>query len=236
MPHPDDVVVKDAPAGLDLDSPTAWGALSSDAGAFITVLDSKGTVIHACKSMLTLLREVHPEPLGRTIGELFGPAFASERLSLLERVRMSGTPARLRSMVAGVLLTETYRPLPANSRGVPLFLVTARAASLEADHPDLRPEPDVPVAHVNNLGRLGELTERELELLHHIALGRSSEETAQLMHRSTRTVEWHRASLGQKLGCVNRVQLARIAMRAGLAAVELPFVSALHRSGFRPGI
>jgi hypothetical protein len=54
------------------------------------------------------------------------------------------------------------------------------------------------------------------------------------MHRSTRTVEWHRASLGQKLRCGNRVQLARIAVRAGLGAVDIEFIRALSHATPKP--
>jgi hypothetical protein len=50
------------------------------------------------------------------------------------------------------------------------------------------------------------------------------------MHRSTRTVEWHRASLGQKLHCDNRVELARIAIESGITAVDVPFLTALRKN------
>jgi DNA-binding CsgD family transcriptional regulator len=37
-----------------------------------------------------------------------------------------------------------------------------------------------------------------------------------------KTIEWHRVSLGEKLGVVNRVEIARIAIAAGLVGVDEP--------------
>ncbi len=223
MQHPDDVTLIENRA---IDANTAWQALIEDTGAFVTIVDLHGTIRFAGTSASAVLREVHPDPVGRTLTEIFGEAFAAERIGILQRILATGKPERLRSMVGGVLLTTTYRHLPGQDE----FLLISRAASLEADYPETLPGADAVFARTHHLGKLASLTERELELLHHIAMGRSSEETAQLMHRSTRTVEWHRASLGQKLDCVNRVQLARIAVRAGLAAVDLASVTAIHRS------
>ena len=75
-------------------------------------------------------------------------------------------------------------------------------------------------ARVDAPGVLGELSERELEVLRLISLGLSTAQIAKAMGRSVKTVEWHRVSLGDKLGVTNRVELARIAIRAGLVSVD----------------
>lgn len=64
------------------------------------------------------------------------------------------------------------------------------------------------------------MTAREREVLIHIGRGLSTAEIASTLGRSTKTVEWHRVSLGNKLGITNRVELARIAIRAGVTALE----------------
>ena len=74
----------------------------------------------------------------------------------------------------------------------------------------------VVVAQFNDFGSLSVLTEREFEVLAFIGEGLSTAEIAQRLHRSVKTVEWHRRLLGSKLGATNRVELARIAIRAGL--------------------
>lgn len=211
-----------APANGD----AAWSALLEDACAFVVVLSPVGEILRVSAGVKDVLAGV----VGTTLEAAFGVEFAAERLTVMRRARDSGRAVRLLGMMNGVLLTETYRGLKGDGA---LTLLTARPAGVESDFPNLA-GGDRAAAKTNHLGHLAPLTERELELLHHIGMGRTSDETAKLMHRSTRTVEWHRASLGQKLGCENRVQLARIAVRSGLSAVDVEFIRALHRSAVKP--
>jgi DNA-binding CsgD family transcriptional regulator len=221
-------------SGLDLQSLDVtglWEALARDCGAAMGLLHRNGTVLffNRIASLLFLGVESEATP-NRPLREMVGPAFAEERGRFMARVLESGEPLQVLSMVRGVLQYATYRPIDP-ARG--LVLISAFPASLVAERPEMRPASGVEVAEHNDLGPLGVLTERELELLHHIGMGRSSDESAHMMHRSTRTVEWHRASLGEKLGCDNRVQLARIAQRCGLTAVDLPLLHDLHRGARR---
>lgn len=64
------------------------------------------------------------------------------------------------------------------------------------------------------------LTPREREILTMIADGDSLVEIAQKLHRSLKTIESHRLSLGRKLKASNRVELAKIAIRAGLVVID----------------
>lgn len=67
---------------------------------------------------------------------------------------------------------------------------------------------------------LRSLSEREREVLGLIGRGLTSAEIATRLHRSIRTIESHRYKLGIKLGVSNRVELARIAIEAGLAPLQ----------------
>jgi len=60
------------------------------------------------------------------------------------------------------------------------------------------------------------LTPRELEVLKLIAEGHTSQEIADLLVISIRTVERHRENMLRKLGMRDRVQLTRYAIRRGL--------------------
>lgn len=60
------------------------------------------------------------------------------------------------------------------------------------------------------------LTDREREVLRLIALGHTNGEIAQLLYRSLRTVETHRANIHSKLGTDSRVELVQHALRQGL--------------------
>lgn len=60
------------------------------------------------------------------------------------------------------------------------------------------------------------LTPREQQILRMIGRGQSRVEIARIIHRSPKTVDAHRASIMEKLGIHDRVELARYAIREGL--------------------
>jgi two-component system response regulator NreC len=61
-------------------------------------------------------------------------------------------------------------------------------------------------------GALGDLSDREVEVLRLIALGHTNNEIAQQLFLSVRTVETHRAHIQQKLGRSSRAELVRYAL------------------------
>ena len=67
------------------------------------------------------------------------------------------------------------------------------------------------------VSRASTLTQRELEVLRYLARGMSKKEIAQTVHISVNTVNRHTSSLMNKLNIHDRVELARFAIREGLA-------------------
>lgn len=67
--------------------------------------------------------------------------------------------------------------------------------------------------------RLRLLTTREQQILRLIGKGQSRTEIAMVIHRSPKTVDAHRASIMEKLGIHDRVELARYAIREGIVEV-----------------
>jgi DNA-binding NarL/FixJ family response regulator len=65
--------------------------------------------------------------------------------------------------------------------------------------------------------RFSTLTHREREILRYIAQGLSKKEIASALNLSVKTVETHSSNLMSKLGIHDRVELARFAIREGLA-------------------
>ncbi len=65
-------------------------------------------------------------------------------------------------------------------------------------------------------GSPSELTPREADVLRLIVLGHTNGEVAGQLFLSVRTVESHRASLQQKLGCRTRAELVRYALERGV--------------------
>jgi len=64
------------------------------------------------------------------------------------------------------------------------------------------------------------LTDREREVLHLAAEGRTNSEIADRLFISPRTVETHRAHLMQKLGLKNQTELIRFALKRGILPKE----------------
>ncbi|UCF33132.1 MAG: response regulator transcription factor [Phycisphaerales bacterium] len=69
----------------------------------------------------------------------------------------------------------------------------------------------------NPQSRASTLTARELEVLRYVAHGLAKKEIAKTMHISVKTVDRHSANLMNKLDIHDRVELARFAIREGLA-------------------
>jgi DNA-binding CsgD family transcriptional regulator len=67
-----------------------------------------------------------------------------------------------------------------------------------------------------DLRSLDSLTEREFETLRLLAAGHGLTQIATLLCVSGKTVANYQTSIRQKLGCVNAMQLLRIAVECGL--------------------
>ncbi len=68
-------------------------------------------------------------------------------------------------------------------------------------------------------GRPDDLSEREVDVLHLIALGHTNAEIAEQLFLSVRTVETHRAHIQQKLSLSSRAELVRYALERGLMSL-----------------
>ncbi|MBS1892000.1 MAG: response regulator transcription factor [Actinobacteria bacterium] len=121
-----------------------------------------------------------------------------------------------------------FEALKAGASGYVLKSVANRDL-IEACRATMRGEPFLYPAALTTLvrdyldgARRGEtipedpLTPRELEVVKLIAEGHTSEEIAELLVISKKTVDRHRANMLEKLGMRNRVELTRYAIRRGL--------------------
>jgi DNA-binding NarL/FixJ family response regulator len=116
-----------------------------------------------------------------------------------------------------------YEALQAGASGYVLKSSAGRDL-VEACRASLRGEPFLYAGATNALlrdqvqnGKVEEvLSPRELEVVKVVAEGYSSEEIAEMLVISVRTVERHRRNILEKLGMRNRVDLTRYAIRRGL--------------------
>lgn len=196
----------------------AWESLTVDSGADVAVIDAHGRVLYMTRRpTLWFIPESVGDPVGKSVFELFPRELAEERLGYLQRVSRERKPLIVMTMWRGVRARATMRPILAPGNAQPAVLVVCRSVqewNTDAESGDAR----IVHARVVDLGPLAQLTPRELEVLALIGDGATTQEIAQRLCRSAKTVEAHRQSLGLKLKAKNRVELARIAVRADLSA------------------
>jgi len=97
--------------------------------------------------------------------------------------------------------------------------VASRPAHLPTLPPGAAPPGDVDVddpRQVTVAAHLDSLSEREREVLELVVRGHTHKEIAEQLHVSVKTIETHRARLGEKLGCKTRAELVSYAITAGL--------------------
>ncbi len=195
---------------------TLWDALTHDVTAEILVLSPQGKILYANKDAAAFFESDNAALVGRPYRELYPEAVAAERMGHVMEVARTGRPVTLEGIVRGAWRHTSLRPLGTPDSAVLLINRSAAASTGESSKSDrVRAKHD-------DLGPLGVLTTREREILALIGRGLSTVEIAEHLGRSVKTVEWHRVSLGTKLGVSNRVELAHIALRAGLAQLEVP--------------
>ncbi len=200
------------------DSPF-WAALVTDTNLGVVVVTDDGVVEFINPAAARVIGKSPDEIIGNTYSSFFDTEYAKERLSVMKDVLTSNECICVDGLVRGKFLRSTYRPLGAAPGGRPRVLIVARPAV------GLSPKDEIPAcrilkAKVNDAGALAALTTRELEIMRLIGLGLSTADIAKKLHRSVKTIEWHRVSLGTKLGVKNRVELARLAISAGMVGLD----------------
>lgn len=193
-----------------------WTALTADSGGAVIVYDANGRVTCANATAAQMLG-ASGELAQKALHDLVPAPIAEERLAYARQVMESGQPLVIDGMLAGRMTRATLRPLPGESDAETRVLETIRPTTTTEPRPE---GIAYQRAKTDDEGVLGQLTAREREVLIHIGRGLSTADIASTLGRSTKTVEWHRVSLGNKLGITNRVELARIAIRAGVTNLD----------------
>ncbi|MEN0019311.1 MAG: LuxR C-terminal-related transcriptional regulator [Planctomycetota bacterium] len=208
--NPSQVVAIDhhAPA-----KPPLWEALVEDSDAAVARVDEIGRIRFANDRFRSVFGIIQEQP--GELQALLPRQVAEEQIGLLRASCARESVVRVDTVLRGNALRIAYHPLPKN--GTPertaLFVARRQANAAKASE-------DVVAGRARDLGQLAGLTPRELDVLRLIALGLSTADVAARLFRSVKTIEGHRVSLGAKLGVSNRVELARIAIRAGLVGVD----------------
>ena len=193
-----------------------WSALIDDTNLPVVVVDTSGTIEFANPVAARIMGVDAGAAAGRPMKDFFSQELVAERLGLIRDAANSGRPITVEGMVKGRMMRSVLRPMVSPGQP-PRVLVVSRLAATAGPA-----QEGVVQARANESGALASLTARELEILKLIGIGLSTAEIAKKLGRSVKTVEWHRVSLGDKLGVTNRVELARIAIAAGLVSLDEP--------------
>lgn len=195
-----------------------WQSLTQDSGGCVAVINGDGRVLYANEVTASTVKSTVGELTGRLLDELLPPPIAKERLGFVRRVLESSRPLVVDAVFCGMYRSSVYRPMtgPAGER---LVLCVGRTGHTK---PGFQPGPEMDYVRAkhDDAGQFSNLTTRELEILRLIGEGLTTADIAKRLHRSVKTVEWHRVSLGTKLGANNRVELARLAIDAGLVSAN----------------
>ena len=187
------------------------------------IVDDQGTILEANEraSRLMIGSSDTADLIGMTLADLFGNDFAKDRIQLVRTCVESGVPLYFCAMVRGAWSHVLYEPLEDAGNGRPGVISTSHGVRAELETLPEGTQVRLVRPSVHDLGPLADLTRRELQVLKMIGDGHSAASIADQLFRSKRTIQWHRASLGRKLGVTNRVKLAQIAYAAGLPEFDV---------------
>lgn len=201
------------------DAEWVWRALTIEPGAGIALVRADGFVIYANQTMCEIWTPTGEQTLemtGRNISEWYGPERTAEMLSVIKRVIEGGVPIVRRAIFRGRQIRSTHRAMDAPPGELGRDLVVSHYFTDDIAAPGEHAEYEMEDAPYADFGPLDVLTTRELEILALLGQGLTVNAVAQMIFRSPKTVENHRLSIGRKLKLSNRVQLAKLAFRAGL--------------------
>ena len=204
-----------------------------DGGASLSVLSDDERVMN-------VIGVHHPDPLARAALEGFleapvpvldtveGPAIGrragrifrfddvdfehrpqAQRYAAVSRATHGAVvPMRARGGLTGLLWLSVCQALTADD----LRFLDEVASRIGLVVDNLRLQAcDVHAEAASVAGPVGQLTEREREILVLVARGMTSKQIAEQLVLSARTVEWHRSRIQTKLGVSGRAELTRIA-------------------------
>lgn len=190
-----------------------WRALTRDSGCSVLIVNEAGLIDFANSIASRLLAPERSAVVGTRLSDHSTRGFADERLAHCRHVMESGHTMVVVGMAHGTWGRTTIRPIEPDASGRRrVLLIRPLPDSADAAGADF----PITYARRADMGRLSACTPRELEVLRLIGLGLSTPDIAARLFRSVKTIETHRVSLGHKLGLHNRVELARLAIDAGL--------------------
>lgn len=205
-------------------------ALGSDPMSGVAIFAPGGAVLWANPQLSKMFRGPDASPaqsIGRKLKEVYPESFANEVVSVIDQAAASGKPSLMRTIWRGEQIYTWIQPIKSEAseaaEGTDTQVLTiSRKVRGDETAKDLFPMVEFEKfdTKVINLGPLDVLSTRELEVLALLGQGLSAADIAAVLHRSVKTINTHRESIGKKLKIDDRVKLAVVAQRAGLRLAD----------------
>ncbi|MEM1027862.1 MAG: LuxR C-terminal-related transcriptional regulator [Planctomycetota bacterium] len=207
-----------------------WAALASEPVTGVSVITAEGRIVYLNEQAAEIFlgpKVNVADAAGRTLEELYPPEFADERHRLVQRVINNDQPVLFRAIWRGHQHLSWIYPIHLNDKPAgelvagtvnqtKVLVITRRTAGDTADAILTSAGIERVDADVIDLGELDLLSPRELVVVALLGRGLSLKETARTLHRSVRTIETQRDSIGRKLKLADRGALIKLVQRVGL--------------------
>lgn len=213
--HLDDVMSSISAQKLMEIFAAAFSALS------LIVLTPDGTIVFANSVAVNGFAGVNKHTVkGKHLTELTPQTWANERIKYMKIAAHTGKPVPMVDLISGKRLFTVLRPVEIEHHGKleTLIFITVEPVSplqIQWIREQFKPGELITAEHID-LGRLGVLTSRELEVLALMGQGLRQKEIATKLCRSISTIDRHRERIGEKLEITDRADLIAIAREAVL--------------------
>jgi DNA-binding CsgD family transcriptional regulator len=202
--------------------PKLWDSVIEDPNTYVLMINDRLEILYTNENAHSFFTGDETgsagDYLGKNLEEVFPAQYFEERVQLFRKT-MEDRKVRL---VRGIWMGWQYlnRLIPLSRRETDfdsaLLVIGRRTPGYQVFEDLLADGEEIIEAEVVNLGPLDLLTSRELEVLALLGRGHSIKEVAKALHRSPKTIENHRMSIGTKLGISDRAELIELARQAGL--------------------
>lgn len=205
----------------EVDPSALVSGLLTDPNTGVTIAKLSGELLYANDAAVRMFLgdEIKKESIvGRSLWGIFPDDWMRERAEFGASIVQSGKPAMVRSVWRGRQVVSWVTPLDAEAPAAEarLLVISSYCSEAVINGEDGGAPYAVFDSKFVRLGELDILSPRELEVIALVGQGLSIKEIAAMLHRSEKTIQNHRDSIGSKLGLANRVHVAAIARRAGL--------------------
>jgi DNA-binding CsgD family transcriptional regulator len=202
-----------------------WQLLLRDPRTGIHTIDLEGRILYVNQRSVDIYVDGGRQPgdiIGRTLSDVFLGEFAEEREQINRDIIAEGKIRLIRAFWRGqqyYILTHPHGESP----DAPADRATSAVHQLGgADILEwsLDQFGEIITPSIITLGPFSKLTRQELVVLALLGRGLSLKAVAAKLHRSVKTVQTHRDSIGQKLGVADRGELIAMVQNAGLEVAD----------------